>query len=101
MAGRIARGNIEQEDPLPVNVCFQKRVGGDSMLIQVAYLDDRYDYLKEFQLNRLLELRQVVKFRRSSGWVQVGVDPIREGNKKIGPYFGPERRTEKSRSTSH
>ena len=28
------------------------------MLIQVAYLDDRYDYLKEFQLE-LLELRQV------------------------------------------
>ncbi|MGA2151448.1 MAG: GSU3473 family protein [Geobacteraceae bacterium] len=99
--GASKRGNIEQEDPLPVNVSFQKRVGGDTMLIQVAYLDDRYDYLKEFQLDRLLELRQVVKFRRSSGWVQVGVDPIREGNKKTGPYFGPERRTEKNRSTSH
>ena len=99
--GASKRGNIEQEDPLPVNVSFQKRVGGDTMLIQVAYLDDRYDYLKEFQLDRLLELRQVVKFRRSSGWVQVGVDPIREGNKKTGPYFGPERRTEKSRSMSH
>jgi hypothetical protein len=70
------------------------------MLIQVAYLDDRYDYLKEFQLERLLEMRQVAKFRRSSGWVEVGVDPIREG-KKTGPYFGPERRTEKSRITSH
>jgi hypothetical protein len=80
---------------------FSKTQGGDTMLIQVAYLDDRYDYLKEFQLDRLLELRQVVKFRRSSGWVQVGVDPIREGNKKTGPYFGPERRTEKNRSTSH
>lgn len=98
--GASQGGNIEQEDPLPVMYVF-KNAGGDTMLIQVAYLDDRYDYLKEFQLDRLLELRQVVKFRRSSGWVQVGVDPIREGNKKTGPYFGPERRTEKSRSMSH
>src|SRR5271169_5766062 len=84
-------GNIEQEDPFLLMYVF-KNAGGDSMLIQVAYLDDRYDYLKEFQLDRLLELRQVVKFRRSSGWVQVGVDPIREGKIKTGPYFGPERR---------
>jgi hypothetical protein len=70
------------------------------MLIQVAYLDDRYDYLKDFQLDRLLELRQVAKFRRSSGWVKVGEDPIRQGNKNY-MYYGPERRTEKARSTSH
>jgi hypothetical protein len=62
------------------------------MLIQVAYHDNRYDYLKDFQLDRLLELRQVAGFRRSSGWVQVGVDPIRERRRSF-PYYGPERRT--------
>jgi hypothetical protein len=62
------------------------------MLIQVAYLDNRYDYLKDFQLDRLLELRQVAGFRRSSGWVQVGVDPVRLGRRDY-PYYGPERRT--------
>jgi hypothetical protein len=70
------------------------------MLIQVAYLDDRYDYLKDFQLDRLLELRQVAKFRRCSGWVKVGEDPIRQGNKN-NIYYGPERRTENALSTSH
>jgi hypothetical protein len=62
------------------------------MLIQVAYLDKRYDYLKDFQLDRLLELRQVAGFRRRSGWVQVGVDPVREVRRNY-PYYGPERRT--------
>lgn len=62
------------------------------MLIQVAYTDNRYDYLKDFQLDRLLELRQVAGFRRSSGWVRVGVDPIRERKKEFS-YYGPERRT--------
>jgi hypothetical protein len=62
------------------------------MLIQVAYLDNRYDYLKDFQLDRLLEQRQVASFRRSSGWVKVGVDPIREQRRNYA-YYGPERRT--------
>jgi hypothetical protein len=70
------------------------------MLIQVAYLDDRYDYLKDFQLDRLLEMRQVAKFRRSSGWVKVGEDPIRQGSKD-NTYYGPERRMEKASDTSH
>ena len=70
------------------------------MLIQVAYHDNRYDYLKDFQLDRLLEKRQVAGFRRKSGWVQVGVDPIREGRKDY-PYYGPERRTAKGSSSSH
>jgi hypothetical protein len=70
------------------------------MLIQVAYFDNRYDYLKDFQLDRLLELRQVSGFRRSSGWVQVGVDPIRERRRNY-PYYGPERRTAASGTKSH
>ena len=70
------------------------------MLIQVAYLDNRYDYLKEFQLDRLLELRQVSGFRRKSGWVRVGFDPIREERRDF-PYYGPERRTDRLATRSH
>lgn len=48
------------------------------MLIQVAYDDEKYDYVKDFMLDRLIETGAISKFRRSSGWVRVGVDPIRK-----------------------
>ena len=60
------------------------------MLIQVLYDDNRYDYVKGFQLDRLLEVKKVQKFKRSSGWGTVGVDPVRW---RISPsYDGMERR---------
>ena len=61
------------------------------MLIQVLYDDNKYDYVKGFQLDRLLEVKKVQKFKRSSGWVTVGVDPTRW--KKSLSYDGVERRT--------
>ena len=70
------------------------------MLIQVAYFDNRYDYLKDFQLDRFLETGQIAGFRRSSGWVKVGVDTIREGEGKR-LYYGPERRTAKAGNVSN
>jgi hypothetical protein len=60
------------------------------MLIQVLYDDNKYDYVKGFQLDRLLEVNKVQKFKRSSGWVTVGVDPIRW--RKSPSYDGLERR---------
>ena len=100
MTGAL-HGTVRSGKILVPFIEVSKAPGGDCMLIHVAYLDDRYDYLKEFQLDRLLELRQVARFRRSSGWVEVGIDPIREGNRKAGPYFGPERRTKMVRSMSN
>lgn len=47
------------------------------MLIQVAYDDEKYDYVKDFMLDKLIETGAISKFRRSSGWVRIGVDPIR------------------------
>jgi len=61
------------------------------MLIQVLYNDNKYDYVKGFQLDRLLEEKMVQKFKRSSGWVTVGIDPIRW--RKSPSYNGMERRT--------
>ena len=61
------------------------------MLIQVNYSDDRYDYVKDFMLEPLIKSGAVAKFRRSSGWVRVGVDPIRK-SRSDASYLGSERR---------
>ncbi|KAB0665443.1 hypothetical protein F6V25_10220 [Oryzomonas japonica] len=60
------------------------------MLIHVLYDDNKYDYVKGFQLDRLLEVKKVQKFKRSTGWVTVGVDPMRW--RKNPNYHGLERR---------
>jgi hypothetical protein len=53
------------------------------MNIQVCYPDNRFDYVSDNILDRLIESRRIVKFRRSSGWVTLGVDPIRSiGDKR-------------------
>jgi hypothetical protein len=62
------------------------------MLIQVNYTDDRYDFVKDFMLETLIASGAIAKFRRSSGWVQIGVDPVRKPRTNPG-YQGPERRT--------
>jgi len=63
------------------------------MLIQVNWTNNRYDYVKDFMLDSLIESGKVARFLRSSGWVTVGVDPIRNPKKK-GDYAGPERRAD-------
>ena len=60
------------------------------MLIHVNYADDSYDYIKDFMLDSLIQTGNVAQFRRSSGWVRVGVDPIRQGTAES--YHGSERR---------
>lgn len=60
------------------------------MLIRVVYTDNTHDYVKDSHLDRHLESGKVAKFQRSSGWVTVGVDPIRSN--RSGGYKGPERR---------
>ncbi len=62
------------------------------MLIQVIFTDNRYDYVKDFMLDALLESRKVAKFRRSSGWVTIGKDPVRERTDNR-PFHGIERRS--------
>ena len=83
------------------------------MLIQVAYDDEKYDYVKDFMLDKLIDAGAISKFRRGSGWVRVGIDPIRkrttqsravelgsgseaeirgEVEKRSEPYTGIERR---------
>jgi len=58
------------------------------MLIQVAYPDNRFDYVKDFILDSLIEKRAIARFRRSSGWVTLGMDPIR-ASKRDFTYKAP------------
>jgi hypothetical protein len=65
---------------------------GHAMLVQVNWTNNRYDYVKDFMLDSLIEAGVVARFLRSSGWVTVGVDPVRlgRGNRE---YRGVERRS--------
>ncbi|GFO66574.1 hypothetical protein GMLC_01530 [Geomonas limicola] len=61
------------------------------MLVQVNWTNNRYDYVKDFMLDSLIEAGVVARFLRSSGWVTIGVDPIRTSSQS--PRFdGVERR---------
>jgi len=61
------------------------------MLVQVNWTNNRYDYVKDFMLDSLIEAGVVARFLRSSGWVTVGVDPIRTSSQGA-KYDGVERR---------
>lgn len=52
------------------------------MLIQVSYPDNRFDYVKENILDTLIETKQITKFRRSTGWVTLGMDPVRAAKRE-------------------
>jgi hypothetical protein len=51
------------------------------MLIQVIYADNHHDFVKPNILDSLIELRKISKFKRSSGWVTVGEDPVRRARR--------------------
>ncbi len=62
------------------------------MLIRVMYHDEKYDLIPASRLNELIEAGKIRMFQRgSSGWVRVGVDPIRS-KKTESAYNGTERR---------
>jgi hypothetical protein len=48
------------------------------VLIQVKCPDNRFDFVKEPILDLLIESNKVVEFKRASGWVKIGIDPIRK-----------------------
>lgn len=61
------------------------------MLIHVMYPGNNYDYVKEFMLDDLIKTGNIVKFRRSSGWVSLGSDHLRT-EKRQSFYNGVEKR---------
>lgn len=52
------------------------------MLIQVFYPDNRFDYVKDTILGGLIETGRVMRFRRLSGWVTPGIDPVRTAKRE-------------------
>jgi len=54
------------------------------MLIPILRTDNHYDYVKEFILDNLIELKEVVKFKRITGWVTIGTDTVREIRRSSG-----------------
>jgi len=61
------------------------------MLVQVNWTNDKYDYVKDFMLDSLIEAGVVARFLRSTGWVTIGVDPVRSKTSDR-KYDGNERR---------
>jgi hypothetical protein len=60
------------------------------MKVQVLFNFDNVESVDPSNLKRLIADNKIQAFRRSSGWVRIGVDPIRgDGGKE---YDGPERR---------
>jgi hypothetical protein len=54
------------------------------MLIQVVYPDNHHDFVKPSMLDSLIETSKIAKFKRSSGWVTIGSDPVRKARRDPG-----------------
>lgn len=57
--------------------------------IEVQFDDGHTDAINPALLNTYIETGKITRFKRSDGWVRVGVDPIRGQN---GRYGGKDRR---------
>ena len=60
------------------------------MLIKVMYKDGKLGKIEHYQLDDLIDSDKIKKFQRSSGWVTIGVDPIRKVRREDSPE-APER----------
>jgi hypothetical protein len=61
------------------------------MLIHILRTGSHYDYIKDFMLDSLIESNRIDKFKRSTGWVSIGADPIR-GIKRDAVFNGANKR---------
>ena len=59
------------------------------MKIDVLYDIDKPGKAPVTNLKKLIEENKILAFRRASGWVRIGIDPMRGDG---GDYGGPERR---------
>ncbi len=59
------------------------------MLIEVVHKDYSDEMVEDYLLGSLIDSNKIIAFRRSDGWVVIGLDSIRV---KHTVYFGEERR---------
>ncbi len=62
------------------------------MLIRVIYADGKFDMVNGLMLDRYLAERNIIKFQRHNGWVDVRTDRLRGHVRSNEHYSGPERR---------
>ena len=61
------------------------------MAILVQFKDNTYDFVLNNELNELIIAKEIIAFKRSTGWVDIGKDPVRNGSSRK-QYMGVERR---------
>jgi hypothetical protein len=62
------------------------------MAIMVQYADKTFGHVQNSELDELIGSGKIVAFRRASGWVEVGIDPVRvKGGSS--EYAGVDRRS--------
>lgn len=47
-------------------------------MVHIEYENQKYDYVSNSTLDRLLDSNKIIKFKRKAGWATVGVDPVRK-----------------------
>ncbi len=69
-------------------------IGAGLKLIELVMNDGSQLQVSPQALDLLLESQRVTKFKRSSGWVTIGFDPVRGRRRTDHSYLydGPERR---------
>jgi hypothetical protein len=60
------------------------------MLINVIYQNGKYGLVEASELDKLIEQKKIKKFLRSTGWCNLGTDPIRKAFRY--DYEGSEKR---------
>ena len=68
------------------------------MLIKVMYENGTIGEIESYHLDDLIHSNKIKKFQRSSGWVTLGVDPIREARED---YLEVPKREKYSKKTKN
>ncbi len=61
------------------------------MSLQVRYQGGMYGFVHESMLTALIEDKEITKFKRSGGWVDIDSPYVRKADRPAS-YMGPERR---------
>jgi hypothetical protein len=64
------------------------------VLIEVEYANGSSSFVMPETLDYLLEQKKIVGFRRATGWIAVGFDPVRANVRK--PFSGAEQRRQEA-----
>lgn len=62
------------------------------MLVHIVHKDGSYDFVSTSGLASLIETREILRFERSNGWVNINSPHVRNSNRPKN-YTGPEKRS--------